>query len=112
MGALAAENCIPCKKGEPRIPSKEAIEMVKGLDDWQLTELEAKLFKDFQFKNYAEALRFVTQISALAEQQGHHPDITFGWGYAEVILTTHAVQGLSRNDFILAAKIDGLGQKA
>lgn len=110
--ALAAESCAPCKGEEARLTSKEVLEMVKELNDWQTAELERRLFKDFEFKDYAEALRFVTKVSALAEQQNHHPDISFGWGYVEIELSTHAAQGLTRNDFILAAKIDGLSQSA
>ncbi len=108
--ALAAEKCVPCKGDDARIESKEALEMVKDLNDWQMQELEHKLFKDFKFKNFAQALDFVNKLGALAEEQGHHPDISFGWGYAEVMLSTHSVGGLSRNDFILAAKIDGMNK--
>ena len=106
--SLAAEKCAPCKGEDARIPSKEVLEMLKELQEWQTLEMERKLFKDFKFKNYAGALAFVNKVSALAEQQNHHPDISFGWGYAEIVLWTHAVEGLSRNDFILAAQIDAL----
>ncbi len=106
--SLAAESCVACKGEDTRLTGKEAIDLLKEVADWQMMELERKLFKDFKFKNFAEALQFVTRVAALAEQQNHHPDISFGWGYAEIILTTHAVDGLTRNDFIFAAKIDGL----
>ena len=106
--ALATEKCAPCKGEEAKISSKEALEMVKELNDWQTQEMEAKLFKDFKFKNFVTAQAFVNKVGELAEEQGHHPDISFGWGYAEIVLTTHDVGGLSRNDFILAAKIDAL----
>lgn len=106
--ALAAEKCAPCKGEEAKISSKEALEMVKELNDWQTQEMEAKLYKDFKFKNFVAAQAFVNKVGEVAEEQGHHPDISFGWGYAEIVLTTHDVGGLSRNDFILAAKIDAL----
>lgn len=110
--ALAAEKCAPCKGEEAKISSKDALEMVKQLNNWQTLEMESKLFKDFKFKNFLESLAFVNALGALAEEQGHHPDISFGWGYAEIVLSTHDVGGLSRNDFILAAKIDALSPKA
>ena len=67
-----------------------------------------EISRRFTFKNFADALFFVNKVGALAESEGHHPDVTFGWGYAEFTLFTHAVDGLSENDFILAAKIDEL----
>ncbi len=72
---------------------------------WEIVDWH-KLKRKFKFKNFAEALAFVNRVGALAESEGHHPDIRFGWGYAEITLFTHAVGGLSENDFILAAKID------
>ena len=66
------------------------------------------LFKKFNFKNFLESQKFVNLISIISEDEGHHPDITFGWGYAEIKITTHAIEGLSENDFILASKIDQL----
>lgn len=107
--ALAAEKCAPCKGEEAKIPGNEARAMLAELNDWQTLEMETKLFKDLKFKDYASALAFVNKVSVLAEEQGHHPDISFGWGYVEIVLSTHDVGGLSRNDFILAAKIDALG---
>ena len=106
--ALAAEKCAPCSGAEAKVSSKETLEMLKELKDWDTQEMESKLFKDFEFKDFAGALAFVNKVGELAEEQGHHPDITFGWGYAEVQLSTHDVGGLSRNDFILAAKIDAI----
>ena len=62
--------------------------------------------KKFIFKNFLESQNFVNKVSLISEEEGHHPDISFGWGYAELKITTHAIEGLSENDFILAAKID------
>ena len=64
------------------------------------------LEKKFNFKNFLESQKFVNLVGKISEEEGHHPDITFGWGYAKVNITTHAIEGLSENDFILAAKID------
>lgn len=108
--ALAAEKCAPCKGEENKIPGDQVRAMLSELKDWQTLDMESKLFKDFKFKDYMTALAFVNRISELAEEQGHHPDVSFGWGYAEIVLSTHDVGGLSRNDFILAAKIDGMTQ--
>ena len=71
--------------------------------------LEKKIFfleKDFKFKNFLDSQKFVNKVGGIAEEEGHHPDIIFGWGYAKIKITTHAIEGLSENDFILAAKID------
>ncbi len=64
------------------------------------------LEKNFIFKNFISSQNFVNNVGEIAEEEGHHPDISFGWGYAKIIITTHAIEGLSENDFILAAKID------
>ena len=66
------------------------------------------LEKNFKFKNFLESQNFVNEVGKISEQEGHHPDILFGWGYAKIAITTHAIGGLSENDFILAAKIDKL----
>lgn len=73
--------------------------------EWNVLE-NKKLNRKFSFKDFKEALTFVNNVGEIAEKEGHHPDIEFGWGYANITLTTHAVSGLSINDFILAAKID------
>ena len=64
------------------------------------------LNKNFKFDNFLQSQEFVNKVGEIAEQEGHHPDIWFGWGYAKISITTHAIEGLSENDFILAAKID------
>ena len=65
-----------------------------------------KTIKIFKFKNFIESQNFNNEVGKIAEQEGHHPDINYGWGYSKIIITTHAIAGLSENDFILAAKID------
>lgn len=82
----------------------------KEVPQWEIMEYH-HLRRKFKFKNFAEALLFVNRVGALAESEGHHPDISFGWGYAEITSFTHAVGGLSENDFILAAKIDALSPR-
>ena len=74
-----------------------------------LLKMKKKIFfieKNFKFKNFIESQNFVIAVGKIAEDEGHHPDINFGWGYAKISITTHAIEGLSENDFILAAKID------
>ena len=66
------------------------------------------LYKKYEFKNFLESQIFINKVGEISENEGHHPDISFGWGYAEIKITTHAIEGLSENDFILAAKIDQL----
>ena len=66
------------------------------------------LNKKFKFKNFLDSQNFINKVGEISENEGHHPDILFGWGYAEIKITTHAIEGLSENDFILAAKIDKL----
>ncbi len=83
----------------------------KKVDGWDVIKNDNKIFyldKKFKFKNFLESQNFIDKVGKISENEGHHPDITFGWGYAEIKITTHAIEGLSENDFILAAKIDQL----
>lgn len=91
----------------PHLMAGEMEELHKQVPLWDIVDFH-ELKRRFKFKNFAEALAFVNKVGALAESESHHPTITFGWGYAEITLFTHAVDGLSENDFILAAKIDRL----
>ena len=81
------------------------------MDGWDVIKNENNiffLFKKFNFKNFLDSQNFINNVGKISEDEGHHPDISFGWGYAEIKITTHAIEGLSENDFILAAKIDRL----
>jgi 4a-hydroxytetrahydrobiopterin dehydratase len=81
------------------------------VDGWDVIKNENNiffLFKKFNFKNFLDSQNFINNVGKISEDEGHHPDISFGWGYAEIKITTHAIEGLSENDFILAAKIDQL----
>lgn len=82
-------------------------EFLAELDGWEVIR-EHHLLKTYAFKDFREALAFVDRVGQLAEEQGHHPDICFGWGRAEITIFTHKIDGLSESDFILAAKIDAL----
>lgn len=108
MSGLAQKNCTPCK-GKPAALKGEALAaLVAQLPEgWRVAE-ERRLEKTFKFPDFASALGFVNKAGAVAEQEAHHPDIRLGWGYASFAILTHSIDGLSENDFILAAKIDAL----
>ncbi len=111
MSDLLKKKCIPCEGGVVPFDISQIHNYQKKVDDWDIFKNEKKIFflnKKFIFKNFSKSLEFVNQIGKISEQEGHHPDITFGWGYVEIKITTHAIEGLSENDFILAAKIDYL----
>lgn len=104
---LISKKCIPCEGDTPSLEVLDIERLHKEVPEWKIVDYH-HLTREFKFKNFAEALAFVNRVGALAEEEGHHPDIEFGWGYATVKLFTHAIGGLSENDFILAAKIDAL----
>ena len=82
--------------------------MLKEVPGWELANDGKAIKRRFKFKNFKTALAFVNKAGDIAEAEGHHPDITFGWGYAEFLLWTHAIGGLHENDFIMASKINQL----
>ena len=106
--ALADKTCVPCRGGIPPLSPDEAKGLLAQAPAWALLDGATRIERKFKFGDFAEALAFVDRVGALAEQEGHHPDITFGWGYATVSLYTHKIKGLHENDFIMAAKIDRL----
>ena len=105
MESLASKHCVPCHGGVPRLGREEIEPLLSQLDGWEVVE-EHHLSKAYKFRNFADALAFVNRVGAVAESEGHHPDISFGWGYARIEIYTHAIGGLSESDFILAARID------
>lgn len=109
MTELAQKKCVACEGGMPPLNKTEAEVLLKQVPGWTLSGDGKWLSRDFKFKDFAEALAFVDKVGAIAESEGHHPDIQLGWGKATIELTTHAIDGLSENDFILAAKTDELG---
>ena len=109
MTELSNKKCIPCEGGAIPFDISEIHKYQKKVDGWDILKDKKKNFllnKKFNFKNFVESQKFINKIGEISEDEGHHPDISFGWGYAEVKITTHAIEGLSENDFILAAKID------
>jgi 4a-hydroxytetrahydrobiopterin dehydratase len=103
---LAAKKCVSCEGGMPPATRDEAEILLKQVNGWTLSGDARWISKEFKFKDFAEALAFTEKVGALAESEGHHPDIQLSWGKVVVELTTHAIKGLSENDFIIAAKID------
>ena len=107
MGDLARRDCVPCRGGVPPLAADEVQTLLKELDRWEVVQ-DHHLKKNYTFKDFAGALSFVNRIGLLSEEQGHHPDICFGWGKVEVTIWTHKIDGLTESDFVLAAKIDEL----
>ena len=104
---LNVKHCKPCESGTPALSGPPLADYLKQVQGWELVEWK-KIVKAFKFPNFRKALEFTNRVGELAESEGHHPDIYLSWGKVKVELSTHAVKGLSENDFILAAKIDEL----
>tara|TARA_B100001057_G_scaffold117914_1_gene116475 strand:- start:818 stop:1159 length:342 start_codon:yes stop_codon:yes gene_type:complete len=108
---LHNKKCVPCEGGIPPFTSSEIQDYLRKVDSWSAREDEKDKFyliKEFQFKDFVSSQEFVNKVGDIAETEGHHPDLSYGWGYAKVKIFTHAIQGLAESDFILAAKIDKL----
>lgn len=104
-GELAGRSCVPCKKGTPPLTSAEIEPLLAQLDDWRVIDGH-HLERTIKFRDFASALAFVNDVGAIAEAEGHHPDIHLAWGRVRIEIWTHAIDGLSESDFVLAAKID------
>ena len=112
MNDLADKKCIPCEGGIPSFNLEEIHKYLKKVDGWDVQSVDEKdyyIIKNFKFNNFLESQSFVNKVGRIAEQEGHHPDIWFGWGYAKIKIQTHAINGLHESDFVLAAKIDRIG---
>jgi 4a-hydroxytetrahydrobiopterin dehydratase len=103
---LAQKSCTPCRGGVPPLTPDEVAQHRRQTPEWAVRDEARRIERTFKFRNFAEAFAFVRKAADLAEAQGHHPDISFGWGYATVSLQTHKIKGLHENDFIMAAKLD------
>ena len=102
--SLSNQHCVPCRGGVSPLDRAEAERYLQEVPEWTLSE--NRIRRRFAFKNFTAAQSFVNRIAGLAEEEGHHPDICFGWGYCEVTLYSHKINGLHQNDFIMAAKIE------
>ena len=105
MAELAERHCVPCRGGVPPLAGEDIEVLLAQLEAWEVVNGH-HLQKTYRFEDFRESLDFVRRIGEVAEQQGHHPDICFGWGKAEVTIWTHKIDGLTESDFVLAAKID------
>ncbi len=107
-GYLLKSQCIPCQGGVPPLKREEFEKLLEQLlEGWQVID-ERYLEKEYKFKNFRQALDFVNKVGELAETQGHHPDIYLAWGKVKLKIWTHKIDGLHKNDFVLAAKADEL----
>jgi 4a-hydroxytetrahydrobiopterin dehydratase len=105
---LNRKHCVPCEGDSVPLFQQDAENLLKQVPKWMLWPDGKTIARAFAFKNFAEAMTFANKVGDLAEVEGHHPDLLIGWGRVEIELSTHAIGGLSENDFILAAKIDQL----
>tara|TARA_B110001452_G_scaffold266723_1_gene274382 strand:+ start:1105 stop:1446 length:342 start_codon:yes stop_codon:yes gene_type:complete len=113
MSDLAEKKCVSCEGGITPFDKSEIHKYLKKIDGWDVKsnkENNYYLIKQFKFNNFLESKNFTDNVSAIAEQEKHHPDISFGWGYCKIKIFTHAIKGLAESDFILAAKIDKFNQ--
>lgn len=104
--SLTAKTCVPCQGGIPPLTRVESERFLEEVPEWALSDDGTRIERRFSFGDFAKAQAFVNKVGDLAEEEGHHPDITFGWGYANVVFYTHKIKGLHENDFIMAAKVD------
>jgi len=122
-GNLIKQHCVPCEGGVAPLEGKDLELLLKSVEGWELNnetlrqaqggsasasknQRAVSITKEFKFKDFVEAMKFVNTVAEIAEQEGHHPDIFISYNHVRFELTTHAIKGLSQNDFILAAKID------
>ena len=113
MSYLSSQKCVPCEGGTPPLQSARVDELIKQIDSaWVVVPATAseamRIRRNFKFKNFVEAMKFVNRVAEIAEAEGHHPDLHIFYNKLMIELWTHAVSGLSENDFIVAAKIDQL----
>ena len=113
MSGLAIERCVPCRGDAPAVTEAEIAELKPGVPEWTLVERDGirRLERVFRWATFAEALAFTNRVGAVAEAEGHHPALLTEWGRVTVTWWTHAIRGLHRNDFVMAAKTDALARR-
>lgn len=104
--SLADQKCVPCRGGVPPMERSRAQELLRELNSGWLLNAEGHLERTYDFKNFADALAFANKVGAIAEEEGHHPDLYVAWGKCRVEIWTHKIGGLTESDFYLAAKAD------
>jgi len=106
LSGMAAESCVPCRGGVPPLTHEEIQPLLEDLGNgWNVVD-DHHLTKEFTFPDFATALAFTNRVGEIAEREGHHPDIQLSWGRAGITVWTHKIDGLTRSDFILAAKVE------
>ena len=105
---LSQKVCTPCRGGIPPLGPDEAARYLAQVQGWDLVDEARRIERSFRFADFRAALAFVDRVGEIAEAEGHHPEICFGWGFAKISLQTKKMRGLHENDFIVAAKIDRL----
>ena len=105
---LASRKCEPCREAVSPMSREEAEELLRETPGWELEESATKIRRTIRFRNFSQAMEFARKVGDLAEGEGHHPDISLGWGYCTVVFQTHKIHGLHGNDFIMAAKVNTL----
>ena len=106
--SLTSKTCEPCRGGIPPLGEAEARTFLEQTPGWELIDDGTKIRRTFKLGDFAESIALVNKVGDLAEDEGHHPDIAFGWGYCTVLFYTHKIKGLHENDFIMAAKVNAL----
>jgi len=105
---LKNQKCQACSGNTPVFNENQISDHLAKLDNWTVNDEQKMIYKKFTFKTFKQALNFTNKVGELADKEGHHPDVSLGWGYSLIMLHTHAIKGLSINDFIMAAKIDDI----
>jgi len=106
---ISNKRCTPCQGGVDPLTKKEAQKFLEGnTPEWHLIDNATKIKREFEFRNFVDALAFVNKAGEVSEEENHHPDIELGWGYVIIKIQTHKINGLHENDFILATKIDSI----
>jgi 4a-hydroxytetrahydrobiopterin dehydratase len=109
MSELTEKKCVPCEGGVAPLTRPEAERLMGQLQaDWKLSDDGKSLHREWKFRNFYHTMSFVNAVAHIANAEDHHPDLEVGWGYCRMKYSTHAIDGLSENDFICAAKIDAL----
>ena len=112
MKQLVSMNCSPCRAGSPTLPDKEISQFLSQIPEWKLVDRDdiLRIRRSFSFKDFVTALAFTNKVGEVAEAEGHHPSLETAWGEVTVTWWTHTIKGLHQNDFIMAAKTDGIYQ--
>jgi 4a-hydroxytetrahydrobiopterin dehydratase len=108
MSQLTDKKCVPCEGGVEPLSRGQAEELLEQLSGWTLSDDAKSLHREWKFRNFFHTMSFVNAVAHIANAEDHHPDMEVGWGYCRIKYATHAINGLSENDFICAAKVDAL----